>query len=144
MKGDLVLADTTIWVHYLRGGNPEVKDRLVPLILENRLATADIIIMELLRGSSSEKNFQILHDDLVALPRLAMDGATWELAWKSGYELRKSGVNVPLADTLIAVIAVQYSCLLLHSDKHFSILSDTLGLREEMLIPHQTHQAQSE
>ena len=138
MKGDLVLADTTVWVHYLRGGNPEVKDRIVPLILENRLATADIIIMELLRGVNSEKNFQILHDDLVALPRLVMDAATWKLAWKSGYQLRKAGVNVPLADTLIAVIAVQHGCLLLHSDKHFSMLSDTLGLRQEMLIPRQT------
>jgi len=138
MKGDLVLADTTVWVHYLRGGNPEVKDRIVPLILENRLATADIIIMELLRGVNSEKNFQILHDDLVALPRLVMDAATWELAWKSGYQLRNTGVNVPLADTLIAVIAVQYGCLLLHSDKHFSMLSDTLGLRQEMLIPRHT------
>ncbi|WP_291322844.1 PIN domain-containing protein [Desulfonatronospira sp.] len=138
MKGDLVLVDTTVWVHYLRGGNPEVKDRIVPLILENRLATADIIIMELLRGVNSEKNFQILHDDLVALPRLVMDAATWKLAWKSGYQLRKAGVNVPLADTLIAVIAVQYGCVLLHSDQHFSMLSDTLELRQEMLIPRQT------
>lgn len=135
MKDDLVLADTTVWVHYLRGSSPEVKDRLVPLILENRLATADIIIMELLRGANSKKSFQILHDDLVALPRLVMDASTWDLAWKSGYQLRKTGVNVPLADILIAANAVQHGCLLLHSDKHFSMLPDTLKLRQEMLPP---------
>lgn len=56
MTSELVLADTTVWVHYLRGDSSTVKKRFVPLILENRLATADIIIMELLRGARSEKD----------------------------------------------------------------------------------------
>lgn len=128
---DLILADTTVWVHYLRGDNPLVRDRLPPLMLENRLATADIIMMELLRGARSEKDYRILHDDLAALPRLPINAATWERAWISGYKLRKMGINVPLADTLIAAIAVEHDSLLLHNDRHFAMLAKPLGLRQE-------------
>lgn len=133
MTSKLVLADTTVWVHYLRGDSSTVKERFVPLILENRLATADIIIMELLRGARSEKDYDILYNDLVVLPRLEMDTNLWDHAWKSGFRLRKKGINVPLADTLIASIATKHGCLLLHNDRHFTMMVEAMGLQQEML-----------
>lgn len=133
MTSDLVLADTTVWVHYLRGDNPAARERFVSLILENRLATADIIIMELLRGARSEKDYEILYNDLIVLPRLEMDATLWERAWKSGYQLRKKGINVPLADTLIAAIATEHGCLLLHNDRHFTMMAEAMDLQQEML-----------
>ena len=130
---DLVLADTTVWVHYLRGDRPEVRNRFIPLILENRLATADIIIMELLRGARSNKDYEILYNDLIVLPRLAMNPSFWNRAWKCGYQFRKNGINVPLTDILIATLAVEHGALLLHNDRHFKMMETTMGLHQELL-----------
>jgi hypothetical protein len=133
MMSDLVLADTTVWVHYLRGSNPAVKDRFIPLILENRLATADIIIMELLRGARSKKNYDVLYNDLIVLRRLPMDASFWNRAWKYGYQLRKNGINTPLADILIATLAAEHGALLLHNDRHFIMMEETMVLHHEFL-----------
>lgn len=130
---DVFLADTTVWVHYLRGDNPSVRDRIVPLVTADRLMIADIIIMELLRGARSEKGYETLYNDLTALPRVELDAKTWERVWKTGYILRKKGINVPLADTLIAAIALEHSCILLHNDRHFAQMAKAIGLREEAL-----------
>ncbi|KAF0219536.1 MAG: hypothetical protein FD174_1996 [Geobacteraceae bacterium] len=133
MKSDIFLADTTVWVHYLRGDDPAVRDRIVPLIMADRVMTADIIIMEILRGARSEKSYETLHNDFAALPRLEMDAKVWERAWKTGYSLRQKGINVPLADTLIAAIALEHSCVLLHNDRHFNMMAKATGLKEEAL-----------
>jgi predicted nucleic acid-binding protein len=133
MKCDVILADTTVWVHFLRGDNLAAKDRLTPLILEDRLCTADIIIMEILRGARSDKGYEALYNDLTVLPRLPMEGAVWERAWKTGCLLKKKGINAPLADILIASLAVEHSCLLLHDDRHFSLMSKAVDLKEEVL-----------
>jgi predicted nucleic acid-binding protein len=133
MRGDAILVDTTVWVHFLRGDNPAARDRLQPLILEDRLFTADIIIMEILRGARSDKGYETLYNDLTVLQRLPMESAVWERAWKTGYHLRKKGINAPLADILIATLAVEHSCVLLHDDRHFSMMSKAVGLKEELL-----------
>jgi predicted nucleic acid-binding protein len=133
MKGDAILADTTVWVHFLRGDNPAARDRLTPLILGDRLCTADIIIMEILRGARSDKGYETLYNDLTVLPRLPMEGTVWERVWKTGYLLRIKGINAPLADILIASLAIEHSCVLLHDDRHFCLISKAVGLKEELL-----------
>jgi predicted nucleic acid-binding protein len=71
--------------------------------------------------------------NLTVLPRLPMEGAVWERARKTGYLLRKKGINAPLTDILIAALAIEHSCVLLHDDRHFSLISKAVGLKEELL-----------
>lgn len=33
MTNDIVLADTTVWIHFLRGSGIQFQERLVPLIM---------------------------------------------------------------------------------------------------------------
>jgi hypothetical protein len=89
--------------------------------------------MELLRGARSKKNYDILYNDIIVLRRLSMDASFWNRAWKYGYQLRKNGINVPLADILIATLAVEHGALLLHNDRHFIMMEESMSLHHEFL-----------
>jgi predicted nucleic acid-binding protein len=133
MKSDLVLVDTSLWIHFLRGSSAAVQSGLVPLIKADRVATADIVVMELLRGAKSQKHYDALQKDLAALHSLDISKKVWERAAKLAFALRNKGVNVPLTDTVIAAIAVEYGCLLLHDDRHYEMISEVTALRAERM-----------
>ncbi|MCX7796245.1 MAG: hypothetical protein N2380_06980 [bacterium] len=57
-----------------------------------------------------------------------MNDKSWQIAYNTGYELRRKGITVPTIDIIIASIAESYDCLLLHHDKHLKIIADYLGL----------------
>jgi len=124
-----VLVDTTIWIDFLRGGNEPVRDRVSVLVTADKAATADIIILELLRGARSRREYRTLHQDLTALPRLPLAATVWERAWGIGYDLRSKGVHVPTTDTIIAALAIEHACGLLHRDRHFDLIAGCTGLK---------------
>jgi predicted nucleic acid-binding protein len=124
MKSDNILVDTTIWVNFLRGLDSSLEHRLSAWIREERVFTAEIIIVEILKGARSDKEFNLLREDFSALPLLTINQPVWELAGKTSYKLRKRGADVPLTDILIAATAIHYQCRLLHADKHFSLIAD--------------------
>ncbi|MEW6408686.1 MAG: PIN domain nuclease [Nitrospirota bacterium] len=117
------LVDTSIWVKCFRGLDTSLKERVTSLILEDRVFTTEIIIMEILRGANSDKEYNMLYRDLLALPQLAVNSNIWEVAWKIAYKFRKSGVNVPMVDVIISAVAMYYKCILMHSDKHFNLIA---------------------
>jgi predicted nucleic acid-binding protein len=129
MNPETVLVDTSIWIEYLRGTNESVRKRLAALVSADKAATADIIIMEILRGARSDREYDVLREDFLALPRIEMTGAVWEKAWRTGYELRRKGVHIPLTDTIIAGLALEWSCTLMHSDKHFDLIARHTDLK---------------
>lgn len=129
MNPEVYLIDTTVWVKFLRGIEPSLKEKLSPLILEGKAFTTELIIMEILRGAKSEKEYNTLYEDLIALPLLSLDSYVWEIAWKTGYTLRRTGVNIPLTDVLIASVAMRYKGTLMHSDKHFKLIARHTTLR---------------
>jgi len=133
MKNNLVLADTTVWIHFLRGNSEAVRSRLVPLLAADRLATADIIMMEVLRGARSQKDYDALQKDLAALHCLEIGKKVWERASRIGFLLRGKGISVPLADTLIAAVAMEYDCLLLHDDRHYEMIAGVTKVKTERL-----------
>jgi len=129
MSPERFLVDTTLWVKFLRGLDSGLRERLSSLTLEDRVFTCDIIIMEILRGALSEKNYSALREDLVALPQLAIDHAIWEEAWKMAFVLRKKGANVPAVDIIIAAVASHNKCILMHADKHFGLIAKHTNLK---------------
>jgi hypothetical protein len=66
MTNEIVLADTTVWIHFLRGSGVQFQNCMVPLIMADRLATTPVIIMEILRGAKSQKEYDKLSQDLAA------------------------------------------------------------------------------
>lgn len=130
---DRFLIDSTIWVKYLRGLDAALKDKISSLILNESAYTSAVIIMEILRGAKSEKEYTMLCNDFLALQQLEINHEVWEAAWRLAYKLRKKGVNVPLTDALISALSMHYKCILLHSDKHFRLISEHTNLKEKEL-----------
>lgn len=130
MNGEKFLLDTTVWVSYLRGLDGSLKDRVASLVLEDRVFITEVIILELLRGAKTDREYASLSEDLLALPRLGVTDAVWETAWELAYILRKKGTNIPLADTLIAAVSMHYTCTLMHSDSHYPLVAKHVGLKQ--------------
>lgn len=129
MNSEMFLIDTTIWVLYFKG-EKDIEDKVKTLILQDKVAITEIIILETLRGARSQNEHNQLYDDFKALPLLQLDEAAWEESYKAGFKLRRAGITVPLADILIAALATRYTCPLLHRDRHFSLMAETLKLTE--------------
>jgi predicted nucleic acid-binding protein len=129
MSSEKLLVDTTVWVKFLRGLDVSLKEQLGSPLLENRVFTSEIIIMEILRGAKSDKEYSMLYQDFLSLSLLTMGHEVWETAWKTSYNLRKSGINIPMADVIIASTALYYKCTLMHSDKHFNLIAKHTELK---------------
>jgi len=132
MSSERYLIDTTIWVRYF-GGEKSVEDRVKSLILQDKILTTGIIILETLRGARSQREYNQLYNDYKALPLLPLDSTAWEESYKTGFLLRKAGVVVPLADILISALAICHGCQLLHRDKHFTLIAKYTKLKEEQI-----------
>jgi predicted nucleic acid-binding protein len=133
MTNEIILADTTVWIHFLRGSGKQFQERLVPLIMADRLATTPVIIMEILRGAKSQKEYDKLSKDLAALRCFDVSTKVWQRACRLGYTLRHKGINAPLTDTLIAAVAQEYNALLLHDDRHYEMIASVAPLNHEYL-----------
>ncbi len=135
MTSDIVLVDTTIWIHFLRGTDVKFRERLVPLIMTDRVATTPVVIMEILRGAKSQKEYDKFSKDLAALRSFDLSTKVWERACKLAYTLRHKGINAPLTDTLIAAVAQEFNVLLLHDDRHYEMIGSVVQLHHESLKP---------
>lgn len=129
MKADRVLVDTTVWISYLRGLDASLKERIGALVREDRVCMTEIVLMEILRGAKSDKEYAMLREDFLALPQLPVTSSVWETVWQTAYHLRKSGVTATLADVVIAAVSLHYKCALMHADKHFQMISKHTGLK---------------
>jgi predicted nucleic acid-binding protein len=103
--------------------------------MADRVATTPVIIMEILVGAKSEKEYDKLSKDLAALRCFDASDKLWQRACKLGYTLRQKGINVPLTDTLIAAIAIENNALLLHNDRHYEMIASITALKHECLKP---------
>ncbi len=129
MSPERYIVDTTLWVKFLRGLDSSLRDRLSSLILEDKVFTCDIIIMEILRGALSEKEYKSLREDFLSLPQLAIDRHVWEEAWRMSFTLRKKGVNAPAVDIVISAVASHNKCTLMHADKHYDLIAKHANLK---------------
>jgi len=132
MNFEKALIDTTIWILYFRG-EEKIKKDIQSLILEDRASTCQIIIFEILRGAKSKKEYDKLYNGLKALTVLPLNESIWEESYKVGFELKKAGIDVPLVDLLIAMLAYHYKYLLIHRDKHFSLIKEVINLKEKKM-----------
>ncbi|MEW6117422.1 MAG: PIN domain-containing protein [Nitrospirota bacterium] len=113
-----VLADTTIWIEYLRGSS-NASAILESLIIGKRVWICGPVVFELLQGVRSPKQKEAVKNALNGLPYAEMSGVLWEKAAESYVSLRKNGLTVPLSDLFIAVIAIEHDLSVFTHDKHF-------------------------
>ncbi len=119
-----ILADTSAWIaSFQREGHDALKQKLDEALEKNVLAISGLVLCELLQGAKSETEYQKLAERFRALHYLPTPEGTWERAAKLSFALRRQGLTIPTTDVVIAQIALDNRCALLHCDHHFDLIA---------------------
>ena len=122
----MIVADTSAWVEFLRATGSPAHLRLRELIAgEGDLATTDVVVMELLAGTTTHDAMTQLRRLLLRFRHLPVEGlADHEAAADLYRRCRAGGETVrKLTDCLIAVVAVRNGATLLHRDQDFEVIA---------------------
>ena len=136
MQGSLFLVDTSVWLEVLPAGRgtPAIHQRIDGLLSDDAVATAGMVLLELLGGAGSQGEWTCLKDLLSALHPLPVTPGHWLEAASMGFRLRRQGVNVPFTDLLIGAVAMEAGAVLLHRDRHFDHIASHLSLNVESYV----------
>jgi len=122
-ENKLFLIDTSAWILGLkRNSSSRIKNILTEILDKDRSATTGIIILELLQGTKTKKEYEEIFSDLSALHYFEENKEIWKKASLLGFELRRKGKTVPSTDLLIASISLYYNLNILHADNNFEII----------------------
>jgi predicted nucleic acid-binding protein len=126
----VTIIDTSVWIDFFNGkatAETEVLDRLLGIEL---LIVGDLILVEVLQGFRSDRNFRQALGLLAALEFREMVGQRVAIASARNYRmLRAQGVTVrKTVDVIIGTFCILNGHRLLHSDRDFDPMESHLGL----------------
>jgi len=120
----LVLVDTSAWIcFFARRGYPDIKEALSLLLEEDRAAIAGPIMIEIVQGARTAEEKEDIKKWIKGIRWLSVTDAIWNNAAEMAFALRRKGITTSAIDTLIAALAIEYDCYLLHRDSHFDIIA---------------------
>jgi len=123
----LFIVDTSTWVLALRkDGSSEAAAWLYNALDREEVVLVPLVKVELLLGARDEAHYASLKQELDALSQLPSSDAVYEEAASLAFNLRRKGCTTPLIDVLIAAFAIVYSCMLVHHDRHYELIRETL------------------
>jgi len=129
-ENKLFLIDTSAWILGLkRNSSTQIKNILTEILDKDQSATTGIIILELLQGTKTKKEYEEIFSDLSALHYFKENREIWKKASLLGFELRRKGKTIPSTDLLIASISLYYNLNILHADNHFEIIKSLSNLK---------------
>ncbi len=113
----MILADTSVWIDFLRQTNTSVEKRMIVHLEEDDLITVSAVFGELLQGTKNEKENKTILDYWINVPKLEEDDLFIEAGKLSArYKLFKEGVG--LIECYILAGAVAYGHELWTLDKN--------------------------
>ena len=130
----MIFVDSSVWVDYFRGvGTPEA-DKLDGLLGNEPLATADLVLTEVLQGFASDRDFNQAQELLTSLTVIDLGGRDIAVEAARNYRrLRALGITVrKTIDTVIATRCIEDDFALLYSDRDFDPFVKHLRLRSAM------------
>jgi len=135
MPSELFIVDTSAWLLVLRKDfDPKVKDRIDHLLKEDVIVTTEIVRLELLSGTRTEKEFQRLKMRLDALDAVETDSHLWQNACELGFKLRRKGITAPHTDILIGACALKTESTIVHADAHFDMMAKHTKMKVESFV----------
>ncbi|MHB1526122.1 MAG: PIN domain-containing protein [Candidatus Dormibacteria bacterium] len=120
--GGPVLADTSIWVAYLREGAHGPGEELDRLLADEEVLLCGPVVAELLAGVG-EGDRQELWGLLASLPWAEIGPGEWRRTGEVAAALRSRGATVALSDIEIAVACVTAGAALWSADSDFERVS---------------------
>ena len=125
----MTLIDTSAWIEFLRDTGSPVCKR-VDRLLESRIATCDLVRMEILAGARDEEHLQQLRRLLARATLLTTESIDYDTAASLYRSCRSHGKAVrKLIDCLIAAVALRANVPVLHIDRDFAAIAAVTALR---------------
>lgn len=127
----MTLVDSSVWIDFLRGRSTPQVERLDALLGAESLLLGDLILVEVLQGCPSERDFRDVRQMLSAFEVVALGGEAVAVQSAANYRrLRALGLTVrKTIDTVIATWCIRHDVALLHCDRDFEPFAAHLGLR---------------
>jgi predicted nucleic acid-binding protein len=122
----VIVADTSVWIEYLRRGESGWAWELDELLARGELMMCGPVLAELVAGVPSERRSDYALR-LRALPWSGLDRDGWLRAGLVRGDLRRSGVTASLIDVLIAVSAAQAGASLWTADAAHERITAAMG-----------------
>ena len=125
-----VLIDTSGWIcFFARKGFDDIKKTVAGLLDEDRAAIAGPVLIELVQGARTEKEKEDIQESIKGLHWLTVTDEHWRKAADLAFNMRRKGITTSAIDSLIATIAIEYDCLLLHRDSDYEMIARHSYLR---------------
>lgn len=127
----MILVDSSVWIDYFNGAETSQTDWLDSSLGNIPIVIGDLILIEVLQGFQSDKDFKIARDLLLGIPFVQMGGQSLALESAMNYRyLRKKGITArKTIDVIIGTFCIHNKLMLLHSDRDFDPMVKFLGLQ---------------
>lgn len=119
----MILTDASIVIDLLRTGDPKLQ-RLVANLAP---AVCGITRAEVLCGARSPAERQKLLLALTQFPLLPMADTLWDALGDNLATLRAAGIKIPVADSIIATVAIEHDIELWTRDQQFTMIQPVLS-----------------
>jgi len=97
-----VIVDTSAWIASFRpeGGN-SLKELVKQLISDGKILLPGIIKAEILRGTKTKQEYQMLDELLSSLTYLPIEDDFWDRLARFSFNLLRKGITIPLVTTTL-------------------------------------------
>jgi len=127
----MILVDSSVWIDYFRGADTLQTHLLDGLLGSEPVLVGDLILVEVLQGFKTDRDFNQARRALAAFETIELGGA--DIATRAAsnhHKLRALGVTVrKTIDTVIATRCIEDGLTLLHADRDFDAFAQHLGLQ---------------
>jgi predicted nucleic acid-binding protein len=126
---NLVLIDTSGWICFFASRGYEDMKKVISILLdEDRVAIAGPILVELVQGARDIEEKRDIKNYAKGLHWLQVTDEHWYKSAELTFQLRRKGVTSSIIDVLIAILAMDYQCTLLHKDTDFDHITRNSSL----------------
>lgn len=129
----MILVDSSVWIDFFNQQKTPANLKLIELLEDGiaTVATADLVVFEVLRGFRSDRALSQARNFLLDLPIAEIGGIDCALrAAEHDRALRAKGfiIRSPI-DVLLASYCITHGHALLHRDADFDVMETLRGLK---------------
>jgi len=117
----MILVDTSVWIDYFNGIETKETNILDAALEDGTVAIGDVILLEILQGFRSDKDYNKARKTLITLDQYELFGHSMVTKCATNYRsLRKKGITIrKTTDIIIATFCIENKIPLLFSDRDF-------------------------
>lgn len=119
----MILVDTNVLIDFFNSPDQAVFE----VIMKKEVATCGVVQVELLHGAKSDKQIKTICKMLDSLKYIPMETSDWQKIGLFLRLLKKHGLSVPLADSIIAYLAIKNNCEVWTQDRHFILIKEVVN-----------------